>query len=56
MNLNYNYANSEVNTYADVNENEYDYYDAVRYHSGSDYSDKNYKKTIERLLLSNALD
>ena len=57
MNSNYNHANSETRSFnVDENENEYNYYDVVTYHSGGCFSDDKFKKTIERILLTNALD
>ena len=56
MNTNYNYANSEARS-CDVkaSDNEYNYYDSVTYQSSGNVED-NFKKTIERMMLTNALD
>ena len=57
MNSNYNHANSEARSFNDnENEDEYNYYDVVTYHSGGCSSDEKFKNTIERILLTNALD
>ena len=57
MNTNYNYANSAARSSSvENNDNDYNYYDVVTYRSGGGHSDDKFKKTIERIMLTNALD